>query len=52
LVALPAVAIYNALMRHVETAVVAANTVGHQILAYVKAGKAEPAGATPKTEVK
>jgi biopolymer transport protein ExbB/TolQ len=37
LVALPAVATYNALMRHVETAVVAANTVGHQILAWVKA---------------
>jgi biopolymer transport protein ExbB/TolQ len=37
LVALPAVATYNALMRHVETAVVAANTVGHQILAWTKA---------------
>jgi biopolymer transport protein ExbB len=36
LVALPSVATYNALMRHVETAVVAANAVGHQILAYVK----------------
>jgi biopolymer transport protein ExbB/TolQ len=47
LVALPAVAIYNALMRHVETAVVAANTVGHQILAWVKAERtqsAEPEG--------
>jgi biopolymer transport protein ExbB/TolQ len=40
LVALPAVASYNALMRHVETAVVAANTVGHQILAWVKAAGA------------
>jgi len=39
LVALPAVATYNALMRHVETAVSAANAVGHQILAYVKAQK-------------
>ena len=37
LVALPAVATYNALMRHVETAVVAADAVSHQILAYVKA---------------
>jgi biopolymer transport protein ExbB/TolQ len=37
LVALPAVATYNVLMRHVETAVVAANAVSHQILAYVKA---------------
>jgi biopolymer transport protein ExbB/TolQ len=44
LVALPSVATYNALMRHVETAVVAANAVSHKILAYVKserkAGKA------------
>ena len=45
LVALPAVATYNALMRHVETAVVAANTVGHQILAYVKG--LNPAAAAP-----
>ncbi len=37
LVAIPAVATYNALMRHVETAVVAANAVAHQILAHVKA---------------
>lgn len=37
LVALPAVATYNILMRHVETAVAAANTVGHKILAHVKA---------------
>ncbi len=36
LVALPSVALYNALMRHVETAVVAAGAVSHQILAYVK----------------
>lgn len=36
LVALPAVATYNGLMRHVETAMAAANAVGHQILAYVK----------------
>jgi len=36
LVALPAVATYNGLMRHVETAMAAANAVGHHILAYVK----------------
>jgi biopolymer transport protein ExbB len=46
LVALPAVATYNALMRHVETAVVGANAVGHQILAYVKTPHAE----TPRTD--
>jgi biopolymer transport protein ExbB len=39
LVALPAVATYNVLMRHVETAVSAAETVGHQILAFVKREK-------------
>jgi biopolymer transport protein ExbB len=39
LVALPAVATYNILMRHVETAVSAAETVGHQILAFVKKEK-------------
>jgi biopolymer transport protein ExbB/TolQ len=50
LVALPAVAIYNALMRHVETAVVAANTVGHQILAYVKAQR--PDAAAPGKEAR
>ena len=43
LVALPAVATYNGLMRHVETAMAAASTVGHQILAYVKSQK--PAAA-------
>lgn len=43
LVALPAVATYNVLMRHVETAVVAADAVSHQILAYLKAQpKARP----------
>jgi len=51
LVALPAVATYNVLMRHVETAVVAANTVGHQILAWVKAQK-PAAAASPVREVK
>jgi biopolymer transport protein ExbB/TolQ len=39
LVALPAVATYNALMRHVETAMAAANAVGHKILAYVQSQK-------------
>ena len=43
LVALPSVASYNALMRHVETAMAAANAVGHQILAYVKAQQPEAA---------
>ena len=47
LVAIPSVAAYNALMRHVETAVVAANTVGHQILAYVKTLKAATAAPSP-----
>ena len=47
LVAIPAVAVYNALMRHVETAVVAAKTVGHQILAYVKTLKAATAAPSP-----
>ncbi len=47
LVALPAVATYNALMRHVETAVVAAGGVGHQMLAYVKAKRPDaPAAKT------
>jgi biopolymer transport protein ExbB/TolQ len=52
LVALPAVATYNALMRHVETAMAAANAVGHQILAYVKAQKPEVAGSSGAREAK
>jgi biopolymer transport protein ExbB len=52
LVAIPSVAAYNALMRHVETAVVAANTVGHQILAYVKTLKAAAAAPPTAREVK
>jgi biopolymer transport protein ExbB/TolQ len=53
LVAIPAVATYNALMRHVETAVVAANAVTHQILAYVKAQRSDsPAIATSAPEAK
>jgi len=47
LVALPAVATYNVLMRHVETAVAAANTLGHKILAYAMA--AQPNGAATQT---
>jgi biopolymer transport protein ExbB/TolQ len=50
LVALPAVATYNALMRHVETAVSAANAVGHQILAYVKAEKSAGASSASREE--
>ena len=38
LVAIPAVATYNVLMRHVETALASAGTLGHRILAHVKAG--------------
>ena len=52
LVALPAVATYNALMRHVETAMAAANAVGHQILAYVKAPKPEAAASSGTREAK
>jgi biopolymer transport protein ExbB/TolQ len=36
LVALPAVAAYNGLMRHVETAASSAGALSHQILAYLK----------------
>ena len=46
LVALPAVATYNGLMRHVETAMAAANAVGHQILAYVKSQKSATSSGT------
>ena len=38
-VALPAVAAYNACMRHVETAVSAADANAHEILAHLKAAK-------------
>lgn len=37
LVALPAVAAYNGLVRHVETAAATAESLGHQILAWLKA---------------
>ena len=40
LVAIPAVATYNVLMRHVETALASAGTLGHRILAHVKAERA------------
>jgi biopolymer transport protein ExbB len=46
LVALPAVATYNVLMRHVETAMASASTLGHRILAHVKAER--PAGSGAK----
>jgi len=36
LVALPAVATYNAFMRHVETAVASAEALSHEVLAYLK----------------
>ncbi len=36
LVALPAVATYNAFMRHVETAVASAEALAHEVLAYLK----------------
>jgi len=36
LVALPAVATYNAFMRHVETAVASAESLAHEVLAYLK----------------
>jgi biopolymer transport protein ExbB/TolQ len=49
LVALPAVATYNILMRHVETAVATANALGHKILAYAKA---QPTDAAEKREGK
>ena len=39
LVAIPAVAAYNAFSRHVETAAAAAGGLGHAVLAYIKAEK-------------
>ena len=49
LVALPAVAAYNTLMRHVEIAVASADTLGHQILAFAKAERTAvpPASGEP-----
>jgi len=46
LVALPSVAAYNSLMRHVETAAVAAGRLGHEILAFLKAERAPAAPPT------
>ncbi len=43
LVAIPAVAAYNAFSRHVETAAAAAGGLGHSVLAFIKAEK--PKGA-------
>lgn len=39
LVAIPAVAAYNAFSRHVETAAAAAGGLGHSVLAFIKADK-------------
>jgi biopolymer transport protein ExbB len=48
LVAIPAVATYNVLMRHVETALASAGTLGHRILAHLKAVR--PTGSTANEE--
>ncbi len=37
LVALPAVATYNAFIRHVETAAASADSYAHEVLAYLRA---------------
>jgi biopolymer transport protein ExbB len=49
LVALPAVASYNILMRHVETAATAATAVGHHLLAYAKSEKRALSPSQPVT---
>jgi biopolymer transport protein ExbB len=50
LVAIPAVAAYNAFSRHVETAAAAAGGLGHAVLAYIKAEKPKATGeANAKT---
>jgi len=46
LVALPAVATYNAFTRHVERSVSAAEVLAHEILAILKADPARTAGTT------
>jgi len=43
IVALPAVAAYNACVRHVETAAAAADATAHEILAYLKTARSEAA---------
>lgn len=43
LVAIPAVAAYNAFSRHVETAAAAAGGLGHSVLAFIKAEKPKTA---------
>jgi biopolymer transport protein ExbB len=51
-VALPAVASYNACVRHVETTTAAADALAHEILAYLRATpKPAPQVATAKDEV-
>jgi biopolymer transport protein ExbB len=54
LVALPAVAAYNAFIRHVETTVSSADTLAHQILAYLRiaAPAAAPAAVAEVVEAK
>ena len=47
LVALPAVAAYNAFTRAVETSAVSAGAVGHEILAFAKADKTPAEGGGP-----
>jgi biopolymer transport protein ExbB/TolQ len=46
LVALPAVAMFNAFTRHVETTVTSAGSLGHEILAFLKALQPAAASAT------
>ena len=41
LVALPAVATYNAFIRHVETSVAASESIAHEILAFIKTAPAK-----------
>jgi biopolymer transport protein ExbB len=50
LVALPAVATYNAFTRHVETTAAAAEAVAHEILAYLKIEKPRDKSAEKKAE--
>ncbi len=48
LVALPAVATYNAFIRHVETAAGAAGALSHEILAFIKTERAPAASASER----
>jgi biopolymer transport protein ExbB/TolQ len=51
LVALPAVATYNAFIRRVETTSAGSEALAHRILAHIKAVPAKPAPAPAKLEV-